>query len=107
MSISLYSRFDELIFDIKYINKLSTLQTLLKFLDKLIFVVVIMPYNLILHISQYHQDADIYNSYKEGNDDHIVLVATNEEYGCNEDDDIFINCQDVVPSDKDLLVVLI
>jgi hypothetical protein len=59
------------------------LQTFLKFFDKLIFIKIIMSHNLILHISQNHQNTNIDNCDKEGNDNHIIFITTYEEYGCD------------------------
>ena len=65
-----------------------------------------MRYYFCLDRSQEDKDGDVDGSDEGHYDDDCVFVWGNEENGSDQDYAIFIDGQDVMPSNEDLLIVL-
>lgn len=88
------------------LDDLGCCNAFLKDSHKLIFVVIVMRDNLSLNRSQEDKDGDVDGSNEGHDNDDCMFVGSNEEDSSDEDDAIFIDGKDVVPSYEHLFVVL-
>ena len=65
-----------------------------------------MTNNFSLDRSQEEKDRNVDDSNEKSDNYHILFISCNKEDSRNQNDDIFVYCQDIVPSYEYLLIVL-
>ena len=105
--IVLLGSFHELLLDIVDSDEFTAGDALLEDLDKLILILVVVTNNLGLDRPQEQHHRDVDGRDEKKNNEDGVLVGGDEVNGGYQNYQVLVNCQNVVPHDKDLLVVMV